>query len=413
MRYFFFITSVGFKLASKPLIVVLLAQLVVIASVFGAVLPGEPVSGDRVAGGSTGLTFQWMLLGLAFFFIFLLFRQNGRLLWQIEALEERLADGKPANTGRKFPSLPVGVAAPLFQAEDLKGNSHQFGKYLGKPRVVLFFAPGCGHCTGMIPELAKLDERASSQLILVTAGDPELNRRFLHPVADKFPILIQREAEVSKLYQIVATPLAYQLDADGKIAGEPAVGPAAILQLLGSQEKVGTTDDRKPSLAKSKINRNGLAAGTEAPHFELPLLSGETVSPKDFRGRYLLMVFSDPQCGPCQKVAPELDRIHREVDGVEVLIISRRDIEANQKKVTELGLSLPVALQKSWEISKLYGIFATPVGYLINPEGTLVKGVARGAEEIEGLVSLAVESSSPEDASPLMTTQANFAPATR
>jgi hypothetical protein len=47
-------------------------------------------------------------------------------------------------------------------------------------------------------------------------------------------------------------------------------------------------------------------------------------------------------------------------------MVSRRDAEANRQKVKEHGLTFPVVLQKQWEISLRYGIFATPVGYLID-----------------------------------------------
>ena len=43
-------------------------------------------------------------------------------------------------------------------------------------------------------------------------------------------------------------------------------------------------------------------------------------------------------------------------------------------------------LQKEWEISKLYGIFATPVAYLIDATGVIVHDVAKGADAILELV---------------------------
>jgi hypothetical protein len=66
------------------------------------------------------------------------------------------------------------------------------------------------------------------------------------------------------------------------------------------------------SLAKSKIKRDGLKAGTPAPDFRLPRLDGRgELSLSDFRGRRMLLVFSSPQCGPCSALAPELEKFHR------------------------------------------------------------------------------------------------------
>src|SRR2546421_662908 len=57
-----------------------------------------------------------------------------------------------------------------------------------------------------------------------------------------------------------------------------------------------TSRFRNRSLARSKINRGGLKAGTPAPDFRLPSLNGRDLELHDFRGRRLLLVFSDPHC---------------------------------------------------------------------------------------------------------------------
>src|SRR5438034_3470854 len=48
------------------------------------------------------------------------------------------------------------------------------------------------------------------------------------------------------------------------------------------------------------------------------------------------------------------------------------------------------SLQRQWEISLRYGIFATPVGYLIDEQGFVAADVAEGVESILALQSLAV-----------------------
>ena len=50
------------------------------------------------------------------------------------------------------------------------------------------------------------------------------------------------------------------------------------------------------------------------------------------------------------------------------------------------GYPFPMLLQKSWEVSKLYGMFATPIGYLIDENGILVEDVAVGPQPILDLV---------------------------
>jgi peroxiredoxin len=128
--------------------------------------------------------------------------------------------------------------------------------------------------------------------------------------------------------------------------------------------------------------RDGLKAGTYAPDFTLPTLDGSKLSLQDFRGRKVLLVFSDPECGPCSAVAPELERIHQANNGVQVLMISRGDLSANQRKAAEQRLTFPIVLQKHWEISRAYGMFATPIAYVIDEAGVIASDVAVGAEPI-------------------------------
>jgi peroxiredoxin len=162
--------------------------------------------------------------------------------------------------------------------------------------------------------------------------------------------------------------------------------PAAKAKQNGSLHK-GKGKQPDPSLAKSKLNRSGLKAGTAAPEFRLPCLSGRELALADFRGRHVLLVFSDPNCGPCDELAPLLQGLHVERPDLQVLVISRRDAEATAAKAESLGLTFPILMQRQWEISKEYGMFATPIGYLIDERGTVAKDVAVGVEPILALAA--------------------------
>src|SRR5882724_601772 len=66
------------------------------------------------------------------------------------------------------------------------------------------------------------------------------------------------------------------------------------------------------SLESSRINRNGLKAGTLAPDFRLPRLDGRgDLMLSELRGRWVLLVFSSPHCGPCNELAPHLQQFHQ------------------------------------------------------------------------------------------------------
>src|SRR2546423_524352 len=79
-------------------------------------------------------------------------------------------------------------------------------------------------------------------------------------------------------------------------------------------------------LSESKIERNGLPAGRTAPDFRLPKLDGGELSLSELRGKKVLLVFSDPHCGPCDALAPDLEKAHRQSGDIQVLIVSRGEV---------------------------------------------------------------------------------------
>ncbi len=70
-------------------------------------------------------------------------------------------------------------------------------------------------------------------------------------------------------------------------------------------------------------------------------------------------------------------------------MISKGEPKENRTKVKEHGLTFPIVLQQQWEISRRYAMFATPVGYLINEQGVIVRNVALGSDAILELLAQA------------------------
>ena len=107
-------------------------------------------------------------------------------------------------------------------------------------------------------------------------------------------------------------------------------------------------------MAQGRIEHHGLKAGTPAPEFRLPDLSGRMVSTEDYRGSKLLLVFTDPHCGPCNQIAPELARLHRQHqgNGLALVMVGRGGPEENREKARRNGFDFPVVLQKKWELSR-------------------------------------------------------------
>jgi peroxiredoxin len=116
-------------------------------------------------------------------------------------------------------------------------------------------------------------------------------------------------------------------------------------------------------------------------------VGGGELALDEFRGRRVLLVFSDPQCAPCSELTPKLELVHRREPGLQVLLVSRGDPAANRASVANHGLTFPVVLQRRWEVSREYGMFATPIGYLIDEAGVIAADVAVGADAILALAA--------------------------
>ena len=142
-------------------------------------------------------------------------------------------------------------------------------------------------------------------------------------------------------------------------------------------------------LSTSRIRRDGLSPGEMAPEFELPSVSGAPVSLSHLRGRRVLLVFSDPECGPCDSLAPRLEHLSRRTPDIDVVMISRRTPEANASKIREHQLTFPVLMQREREVSMRYAQFATPVAYLIDERGLIAAPAAVGVEPVLTLLRAA------------------------
>jgi peroxiredoxin len=326
--------------------------------------------------------------------------QNGRLMLRLETLERRLAEQGilPEGTDPSKLGLPPGSVLNDFALPLLNGRGTMtLSQWRGRKVALIFLSPRCKYCEKLLPDLAAvLSEGAETDPapVIISTGSVEENRQFYEEYRITCPVLLQEDSEVAGLYRAAATPMAYLVEEHGATLGGAAVGPTAILSLLRdpsrASEAPSSVDSRvqsRASLAFRRPNQDGLKAGTPAPEFTLPALDGGETALSSFRGRPVLLVFSDPNCKPCNELLPMLEQIHHNSKDLQVLVVGRGDPEANRDKVRKFGLTFPVVLQQSWEISRAYGMFSAPIAYLVGEDGVLVEDVAVGGNAILALAA--------------------------
>jgi peroxiredoxin/uncharacterized membrane protein YphA (DoxX/SURF4 family) len=149
--------------------------------------------------------------------------------------------------------------------------------------------------------------------------------------------------------------------------------------------------------SQSAVRTVGLPVGTPAPTFDLPGLNGETATLQTLRslGKPVVLLFTDPGCGPCTALLPEVGQWQRDHTTKMILaLVSRGTVEANRAKVTEPGVT-DVLLQKDREVAQAYQAHGTPSAVVIRQDGAIGSSLAQGADAIRVLIAATLNGTLP------------------
>jgi peroxiredoxin len=329
--------------------------------------------------------------------LYQLVKQQGRMLLRLDGLEGRAqatAQGAvhPVQIGPS--GLGVGKPFEVFSLPDLEGRTVSLADFKGRRVLIVNWSPKCGFCEMVADELAKLQSdlaRRNVRLLLVSSDDADSNRELAVRHGLECPILLLKQTKQLRPFENMGTPVAYLLDERGRVARPLAVGanevPGLAREATAGDNGGGRRFPGERPLSESRIEREGLKVGTPAPPFSLPDIHGRLTSLEEFRGRRVLLVFTDPHCGPCDRLALDLVRLHNERggDGLAVVMVGRGEPEENRRKAEQHGIKFPFVIQNGWKLSKAYGIFATPVAFLIDERGVIARNVSEGADAVRAL----------------------------
>jgi methylamine utilization protein MauE/AhpC/TSA family protein len=132
----------------------------------------------------------------------------------------------------------------------------------------------------------------------------------------------------------------------------------------------------------AQAERPDLPVGTAAPDFRLADADGVYVALADFlaTGRATLLIFTNPRCLPCAKLAPDIDAWQRDHRALFNIV---RVSEGAPGQGDAGGL---VLWQDHREVADAYRCWGTPGALLIRPDGTIGSAVAKGVPEVRLLV---------------------------
>jgi peroxiredoxin len=156
---------------------------------------------------------------LLFFIIFI-----GTILFFLEHFTEAPISIADVQTEEKFgqKKSAVGYLAPDFSLRNLKGNYQSLDSFSGQVVVLNFWATWCVPCRVEMPSFEKLYRRYRSEGLTVLAvtldKKSEKNiKSFVEEYELSFPVLLDEEEKVERLYPSMTIPFTYVIDRKGRI----------------------------------------------------------------------------------------------------------------------------------------------------------------------------------------------------
>ena len=117
--------------------------------------------------------------------------------------------------------IAPGALAPDFTLRTLDGPNLRLQEQRGRVVLVNFWATWCGPCRQEIPHLSKLydKDRASGFVLLgVNVDDDTKNAvELAAKLGLKFPVSLDNDKKVSRLYDLSAMPSTVLIDREGKV----------------------------------------------------------------------------------------------------------------------------------------------------------------------------------------------------
>jgi methylamine dehydrogenase accessory protein MauD len=174
-----------------------------------------------------------------------------------------------------------------------------------------------------------------------------------------------------------------------------AVG--ALMVIVQLRREIATYEGSLDMLRRrTRMIPNGLPVGLRAPNFSLQEIhTGETMSLMDLcgRGRQVMLLFVSPNCGPCLRLFPEIERwsqIMRDRVTFAVLSNGGPDQDEIAMHLREVG-DFTTFLQEAHEVGDEYQVNSTPSAVIVDADGRIASGLVGGPDEIEALVRVALD----------------------
>lgn len=295
-------------------------------------------------------------------------------------------------------------AVPQFSLVDQNGQPFTNASIRGKVAIIAAFHTNCHETcplyTGLFLQLsrhlprgvalveASVDPQVDTPAVLeryrrtvgaswtFATGSVEQVRSFWQPFGVQLSngdahtaelIVVDAHGYVRSTYQGVPDignslpgPLARQLNAQGESEFQSHGSGWGVTQLLNTLQAV----DRP-----YQVSTDG---GGQAPGFSAKTLNGAPVELAQYEGRPLLIDFWASWCDACRQEMPLIQQAAAQHPGMRVLLVDEQDSPAAARTlVSQLKVTLPIAVDPDGRIGAAYGLIGMPTSVFVQPDGII------------------------------------------
>ena len=118
-------------------------------------------------------------------------------------------------------AVQMSAAAPDFTLRSVGGANLRLAEQRGQVVLVNFWATWCGPCRQEMPHLNRIyDKYKSSGFVLLGVNiddDPRAAADLATKLGVRFPVLLDTDKKVSRIYDMSAMPATLLIDRDGRV----------------------------------------------------------------------------------------------------------------------------------------------------------------------------------------------------